>query len=167
MVAVSTISGRCDSSAPGGRVAPHSGIEGGNDIETQDALRATSDELLRDLDALTQLEEEKRNTPQGDTRLVEIAARVEELAGRVLDGSRRQMTLTQSVNRNAATGESAVNATIATAHRNPGEILGEWRAAEREAQAAEPDSVASLEARARADRLRDEYREAFDAAKRS
>jgi hypothetical protein len=98
---------------------------------------------------------------------VEIASRVEELASRVLDQSRRQKALTESANREAATGEAPAGATIATAHRNPGEILAEWRAAEREAQAAEPDSVASLEARTRADRLRDEYREAFDAAKRA
>jgi hypothetical protein len=77
------------------------------------------------------------------------------------------MALSESANRDAATGEAPADATIATARRNPGEILAEWRAAERESQAAEPDSVASVEARARADRLRDEYREAFDAAQHS
>jgi hypothetical protein len=141
--------------------------EGRSTIETQDALRNTSDQLLRDLDALTQLEEEKRNTPQGDVRLVEIASRVEELARRVLDQTQRQMALSASANREAATGDAPASAMIATARRNPGAILAEWRAAEREAQAAAPDSVAALESRARADRLRDEYREAFDAAKGS
>ena len=146
--------------------SPGTSAPEGNIIETTDALRLTSDELLRDLDALNQLEEEKRQTPEGDPRLVEIATRVEELAQRVLDHSRRQVALSQSVNREAASGESSGGATIATSRRNPGEILAEWRAAERETAAAEPDSIASIEARARADRLRDEYREAFDAAKR-
>ena len=142
----------------------HSG-RGDATIDAQDALQQTSDALLRDLDALTELEAEKRQTPQGDVRLSEIATRVEELAQRVLDGSRRQVALTHAVNREVATGEAPAGATIATSRRNSSEILAEWRAAEREAQASEPDSVAAIEARARADRLRDEYREAFDAAK--
>ena len=98
---------------------------------------------------------------------MDIAHRVEELAQRVLEQSRRQVALTHSVNREAAIGEAPANVTIAAAHRNAAEILAEWRAAERDVQAAEPDSVGSIEARARADRLRDEYREAFDAAKGS
>jgi hypothetical protein len=85
----------------------------------------------------------------------------------VLEQSRRQVALTHSVNREAAVGEAPATATIAGAPRSVAMILAEWRAAERDAQAAETDSVASIEARARADRLRDEYREAFDAAKRS
>ena len=147
---------------PHGHPAPEGRI-----IESTDALRLTSDTLLRDLDALTQLEDEKRQTPQGDPRLVEIAHRVEELAQRVLEQSRRQVALTHSVSRDAAAGEAPATATIAAAPRNVAVILAEWRSAERDAAAAEPDSVASIEARARADRLRDEYREAFDAAKGS
>jgi hypothetical protein len=69
------------------------------------------------------------------------------------------------VNREVSLGDAPADGTIATTRRSSSEILAEWRAAERETQAAEPDSVAALEARARADRLRDEYREAFDAAK--
>jgi|1186.fasta_scaffold221479_2 hypothetical protein len=134
-------------------------------IDSQDALRLTSDELLRDLDALTQLEEEKRQTPEGDPRLVEIATRVQQLAQRVLEHSRHQVALTHSVNHQVVSGETPAGTTIAGARRNVNDILAEWRAAERQAQTAEPDSVAAIEARARADRLRDEYREAFDAAK--
>jgi hypothetical protein len=141
------------------------GTEGMAPIETHDALRTTSDALLRDLDALTQLEEEKRLTPQGDARLVDIATRVEELARRVLEESRHQAQLTEVANREAARGDAPASATIATAHRNLNDILAEWRAAEREVQSAEEDSVAAIEARARADHLRDEYRVAFDAEK--
>jgi hypothetical protein len=103
--------------------------------------------------------------PHGDARLVELAARVEELAQRVLSQTRRQAALTQEINRDAARGDAPASATIAGARRSLSEILAEWRTVEREAQAAEPDSVAAIEARARADRLRDEYREAFDATK--
>ena len=80
--------------------------------------------------------------------------------------SRSQVALTQSVNRDANAGEGR-GTTIANSRRNAGEILAEWRAAERDSQAAESGSVAGIEARARADRLREEYREAFDAAKDS
>ena len=145
--------------------SPGTRDEGEGTIDAQDALRQTSDTLLRDLDALTELEAEKRETPQGDARLAEIATRVEELAQRVLDGSRRQVALTHSVSQEVASGEAPAGATISNARRSSSEILAEWRAAERESQAAESDSVAAIEARARAERLRDEYREAFDAAK--
>ena len=132
--------------------------------QTASELRNTSDELLRDLDALGELEEEKRRTPQGDPRLVELAARIEQLARKVLTGSRRQVELAQSANAEAAAGDAPAEATIAATPRGLNLILAEWREAEREAQSAEPASVASTEARARADRLRDEYREAFEAA---
>jgi len=143
----------------------NSGPRGNRIIETQHELRLTSDSLLRDLDALTQLEEEKRQVPQGDARLVDIASRIEELAHRVLQQTQRQAALSEQVRREAERGDAPAEATIADARRNLGGILAEWRAAERDAQDAEPGSVAGIEARARADRLRDEYRQAFDATK--
>jgi TolA-binding protein len=149
----------------GARVAPQLGNEGDTQIETQDALRLTSDTLLRDLDALTELENEKRQMPQGDARLVELASRVQELAQRVLHQTQHQALLTQQFSTEAANGAQSGRATIAEGRRSVSDILAEWRAAERDAQSAEPESVSAMEARARADRLRDEYREAFDAAK--
>ena len=44
---------------------------------TGDALRRTSDALLRDLEALVSLEEEKRGVEPGDPRLVDLAAQIE------------------------------------------------------------------------------------------
>ena len=43
-------------------------------------LRETSDALLRDLDVLAALEEEKRTLVPGDPGMVELATRVDELA---------------------------------------------------------------------------------------
>ena len=40
------------------------------------ALRETSDELLRDLEALSVLEEDKRQVSPGDPRLVDLAAQI-------------------------------------------------------------------------------------------
>ena len=62
---------------------------------TGDALRRTSDALLRDLEALQQLEEEKRTIEPGDPRLVDLAARIELIAKRVLASSTSQRAQTQ------------------------------------------------------------------------
>src|SRR4029079_19164150 len=48
--------------------------------DTGQALRATSDALLRDLEVLATIEEEKRSLEPGDPRLVQLAARIEEIA---------------------------------------------------------------------------------------
>lgn len=141
-------------------------MPGGGFIDAQEALRETSDDLLSDLDALSELEDEKRRTPHGDPRLVELAARVEEIAARVLAGSRRQLTLSQSVSDSAIEGSGDPTATITGTPRNLAEVLADWRAAERVARSAEPGSVEAEEARARAERLRQEYRDGFDDARR-
>ena len=62
---------------------------------TSDALRSTSDALLRDLEVLGTLEDEKRTIEFGDPRLVDLAAQIEEIAHRVLTGSVRQRHLTE------------------------------------------------------------------------
>src|ERR1051325_9342375 len=64
-------------------------------MDTAQALRQTSDALLRDLDVLVSIEEEKRGLEPGDPRLVELAARIEEIARRVLSGTSRQHDLTR------------------------------------------------------------------------
>jgi hypothetical protein len=122
--------------------------------------------LLRDLDALGELEDEKRRTRQDDPRLVEVAARIEEIAGRILAESRQQLSLSKAANASAETGTGDPAATIESTPRNVSLILAEWRAAERAAQTAVPGSVEEHEARSRADRLRDEYRGAFDQVRR-
>ena len=87
--------------------------------------------LLRDLDALGELEDEKRRTRQDDPRLVEIAARIEEIAGRILAESRQQLSLSKAANASAETGTGDPAATIESTPRNVSLILAEWRAAER------------------------------------
>ena len=57
-------------------------------------LRATSDEILRDLDVLAALEEEKRTIVPGDPQMVELAARVDAIAQRVLALTSRQREMT-------------------------------------------------------------------------
>lgn len=128
---------------------------------TSDALRATSDALLRDLEVLGQLEDEKRSISPGDPRLVELAAQIEEIAKRVLSGSRREHQLTQIANAQVRIGaEAAPSTSIEATERSPSAILAEWRAAERRLAAADPASADWTEADALVDHLRDEYRQA-------
>jgi len=128
-------------------------------------LRTTSDLLLLDLQALGDLEEQKRVTPHGDTALVDLAGRIEELAERVLAGSRRQRELTEAVSEATATGDLEPSGTIETA-RTASAILADWRDAERAAREAPEGSAERYQADVIVDRYREEYRRAFEAARR-
>jgi hypothetical protein len=133
-------------------------------VDATAELRATSDLLLLDLEALGQLEEQKRGIPHGDPKLVDLAARIEEIAERLLHGSRRQRELTEEVTEAAQTGEVEETNTI-EAMRSVSAILADWREAERVASLATPGSAEQAEASSMAARFRDEYRRAFDAAR--
>jgi hypothetical protein len=65
-------------------------------------LRATSDNLLRDLDVLAELEEQKRQLAADDPRLVETAERIRQAAARVLSLSTVQHELTERISAQAA-----------------------------------------------------------------
>lgn len=137
-------------------------------MDTAHALRETSDALLRDLDVLVAIEEEKRTLKPGDPRLVELAERVDALALRVLGSSARQRELTRVAKEQVESGshpspDQSIEATQRPLHA----ILTEWRDAERSAAAAAPGSPERIEATALVDRLRDEYRAAQEAARRT
>jgi hypothetical protein len=123
------------------------------------ALRVTSDALLRDLEALMLLEEQKRELPADDPRLVELAERVQEIASRVLDRSNEQRQLTEAV-----VADPGAVAPIVRTVRTPASILAEWRELERRALGAPEGSAERTEIEVLASRLRDEYREAYAAA---
>lgn len=136
-------------------------------METGNALRETSDALLRDLDVLVRIEEEKRSLEPGDPRLIDLAARVEQIAARVLDGTARQHALTRAAHAQVVAGSpDAPDAPIEETTRPIQAVLADWRDAERRSAAAEEGSAEALEARALVDRLRGEYRRAHEAATR-
>lgn len=127
-------------------------------------LRATSDALLRDLEALGALEEEKRTLPASDPRLPDLARRIHEIAGRVLQRTADQQALTEQVaSRAAAVPTAAADPPIEDVVRSPAAVLSEWRAAEQRAAVIDPSSPEGAELRILADRLREEYRAAFEA----
>ncbi|MEA2519607.1 MAG: hypothetical protein QOF49_1687 [Chloroflexota bacterium] len=136
-------------------------------METGNALRETSDGLLRDLDVLVAIEEEKRALEPGDPRLVELATRVEEIAQRVLVSTVRQRKLTTIVRDQVRSGSAdAPETSIDETPRPIQAVLADWRDAERRAAAAEPGSADAAEATALVARLRDEYRRAHEAVRR-
>ncbi len=125
-------------------------------MATSKALRATSDELMRDLAELSGLEEEKRTLPLDDPRLVEIAAQVEVIAARILSGSRRQSALVRE-----GVGPTESAASINEVHRPMAAILAEWREVERRLADATPGTAETAQLEVLASRLREECREAF------
>ena len=134
--------------------------------ETGSALRATSDALLADLEALEALEQEKRNLEPGDPRIVELAAAVEDVARRLLGQTVRQRELTAVIEHQVQQGApDAPDQPIADTPREIHLILADWRAAERRSRDAKPGSVEAQEADADLERFREEYRAAHDAAR--
>jgi hypothetical protein len=128
-------------------------------VDARHDLRATSDALLRDLEALSSLEEEKRTLPFDDPRLVEIAERVQAIAGRVLAGTLRQTSLSKAA---ADLPPSATS--IDDVHRPLAAILAEWRELERRAAGVPDGSAEAAELEILVDRLREEYRLAYGRA---
>jgi hypothetical protein len=120
---------------------------------------------MRDLEALVAAEQEKRNIPLDDPRLLTLAAEVDEIARRVLGLSERQQDIAEDVHDLSREGGPNATRTIeeTSNHRAIGVILADWRAAERAANGARPGSRQATAARAKADALRDEYRRAYEA----
>ena len=127
-------------------------------------LRTTSDGIIRDLDVLGAIEEEKRTLAPGDPRIVELAKRVEEVAGRLLTASVHERHLTEIDKDKVAAGvPTTLETSINDTPRAIADILAEWRTAERRLEIADPGSAEKAEAEALSDHLREEYRRAYEA----
>ena len=132
-----------------------------------ESLRAVSDALLQDLEALVAAEEEKRSVAPDDPRLVTLANEVDAIAQRVLGLTERQQDIATEVHDLAAEGgPDAPTESIEDTVRPIGVILAEWRAAERDATTLPEGSPGADAARKAAERLRDEYRRAYETRRR-
>ena len=136
-------------------------------VDTGRALREASDALLRDLEALAVLEDEKRAVQPGDPRLVDLATQIEVVAGRVLLTSGRERALTEQIQQAAETGDAPIPDTaIDDTPRAISAILSDWRDAERRLEASAEGTAEAREAEVLVGQLREEYREAHEAARR-
>jgi hypothetical protein len=121
---------------------------------------------MSDLDALQELELAKRSIEPGDPQLVRVASQIEQLASRVLGASVEQLHLTERVHTLVELGSpQAPDVPIEDIKREMRVILADWRDAERRASLAKRDSPEALAAAADIERLRGEYRVAFEEAR--
>lgn len=133
-------------------------------MELETDLRVASDRILKSLEQLDALENEKRTLSPDSARFQALAKQIERLAADIFAQSHAQQRLGERAQVEASrTGESPP--TIAQTHRarDISEILAEWRDAERRLQAAAADSAERALAAADVDRLRDEYHDAYTA----
>jgi hypothetical protein len=121
-------------------------------------LRTASDTFLARLDRLHQLEVEKRLLTPGTDRMVTLAAEIESLVQEVLGVAGTQLDIA----RNAAALDGELRPIEAIPPRDAAEVLVDWRAAERRLSAAAPGGADEAMARSDIERLRDEYRRAFE-----
>jgi hypothetical protein len=128
-------------------------------MTSETELKRASDSFLKQVERLHELEGEKRRATPGTPEMLHLTRLVEEVAEQVLGTANRQSDLAQR----AATREPVRLRPIDDVPPRPiPEVLAEWRDAERALAAAEPGSVESETARADVERLREEYRRAYE-----
>ena len=101
-------------------------------MEVETDLRVTSDRLLRTLEQLEALENEKRNLKPGSVRFQKLAHEVERLAADVFSQTHQQRKLGETVKDiHDRTGAEFAPIEDQSATRELHVILSEWRDAER------------------------------------
>ena len=131
-------------------------------MELEADLRNASDRLLRTLDQLAALENEKRTLKPETERFQRLAVEIERLAADVF----AQTHVQRGVGERAKTVIDRTGTEIspiddASATRDLHTILTEWRDAERRLSTAAPESADHAAAAADIGRLRDEYHRAY------
>lgn len=139
-------------------------VSQGDDLELEQELRSTSDDVLTRLERLRELELKKRRLTPGSPRFVSIAADIEKLAASLLAKSAEQEQLgQQAAELRQATGVISRRIEDVRPQREVAAILKEWREAERRLATASPGSADYVEAEAAIHRLRAEYRDTYQA----
>lgn len=133
-------------------------------MEVDTDLRVASDRLLRTLDQIETLENEKRDLPPADARFHKLAKEIERLAAEVFAQSHAQKQLGERAKTvEQRTGVELPSINDVSKNRDLSVILNEWRDAERRMQLAAPDSAEHATAAADIGRLREEYHAAYSA----
>ena len=122
-------------------------------------LRLASDTFLKRVERLHELEEQKRAAEPGTPEMLRLTRLVEELAGEVLGTASRQTDLAELA---AKRRPGRLRPIEQVPPRAIPEILAEWRDAERALAAADAGSVEWEARRIDVERLRDEYRRAYE-----
>jgi len=131
-------------------------------VEIEAELRVASDRLLRTLEQIQALENEKRTLQPGSDRFQRLAHEIERLAADAFAQTHAQQQLGEqaaAVEERTGTEQPPINES--TKLRPLQQILNEWRDAERRLQLAAPDSAEHARAAADVGRLRSEYHVAY------
>jgi len=133
-------------------------------LEVESELRVASDRILKSLEQLDSLENEKRHLKPDSARFQTLAREIERLAADIFAQSHAQQRLGEKAKVEAArTGEEPASIAETERMRDISVILAEWRDAERRLTTASPDSAEHALAVADVARLRDEYQAAYSA----
>ena len=127
-------------------------------------LRVASDRMMRTLDQMVALENEKRALKPESERFQRLAAEVERLAADVFAQTHQQQQLgerAQTIVERTGSDIDPIDAQEPT--RELQVILSEWRDAERRLSLADPDSAEHGVAVADVSRLREEYHRSYSA----
>ena len=122
-------------------------------------LRQASDSFLKRVERLHELEEQKRLAEPGTPEMLRLSKLVEELASEVLGTASRQPDLAELAAKRQPTKLRPIEQVPARAIP---EIVSDWRDAERALSAADGGSIEWEAHRADVERLRDEYRRAYE-----
>src|SRR3954471_6053528 len=142
----------------GGRRRPVLGVPF---VELESDLRVASDRMLRTLETLASLENEKREMKPGSPQFVKLAKEIERLAAEVFAQTHTQKILGEKAEVAEKRGADLAPIDEITPARDLQVILNEWRDAERRLQIASQDTAEQATAAADIGRLRDEYHIAF------
>jgi hypothetical protein len=126
-------------------------------MNLEQELRATSDEMLRTLEQLAELESQKRREEPGTQRFVRLANEIERLAAIVFSQTSAQQSLAERTHAAKRAGAEMAAIEDVTTARDVSVILAEWRDAERRLAATSIDSAEHAKAAGDVRRLRDEY----------
>ena len=136
-------------------------------MELETNLRTASDRMLRTLEQLETLENEKRALKPDSARFQRLAVEIERLAAAVFAQTHAQQQLGQRAQVVAdRTGADIAPIDETHAMRDLQHVLADWRDAERRLAAAAPDSAEPAQAVADCGRLRDEYHRTYSAGTR-
>jgi hypothetical protein len=130
-------------------------------------LRVASDRMLRTLEQLQALENEKRTLQPGTERFQRLADEVERLAAEVFSQTHSQRQLGERAK--VVTERHGAEITPIEeqeSNRDLQLILHDWRDAERRLSLGDPDSAEHATAAADVGRLREEYHRAYLAGQR-
>jgi hypothetical protein len=130
-------------------------------------FRATTDQLLEQLDELRTMEQLKRSLALGTPEFVEQARKAADQGRIIFRWTQMQLEMAHETAARVERGEQAPNVHLIEVQSKPiDRILANWREAQLRLEIARPGSAEALAATDDIERLREEYQVAHEALSR-